>query len=85
MAMLMRRLGAGQFTVHGFRSSCRNRRHVRGRGSIAGSRHREQGHPPYLRTTMLERRRPIMAAWANFVSGSDADNVVPLRRAAAGE
>jgi hypothetical protein len=29
---------------------------------------------------MLERRWPIMAGWANFVCGCDADNVVPLRR-----
>jgi hypothetical protein len=30
------------------------------------------------RTSMLERRRPIMTAWANYVCGADADNVVPL-------
>jgi len=29
----------------------------------------------------LERRRPIMTAWAQFITGSDADNVVPLRPA----
>jgi hypothetical protein len=41
----------------------------------------------YNRTTMTERRRPIMSAWAQFLSGADADNVVPivpLRRSAAG-
>ena len=32
----------------------------------------------YQRSSMLERRRPIMAAWATYVCGSDADNVVPL-------
>ena len=35
----------------------------------------------YQRSSMLERRRPIMSAWAHFVTGSDADNVVPLRQA----
>jgi hypothetical protein len=32
----------------------------------------------YQRSSMLERRRPIMSAWAAYVWGSDADNVVPL-------
>ena len=39
----------------------------------------------YQRSSMLERRRPIMSAWSAFVTGTDADNVVPLRRGAAGE
>ena len=90
MAMLIRRLRAGQFTVHGFRSSFRDWAAETGvmfevaEASLAhaiGSNVTRS----YLRTTMLERRRPIMAAWANFVCGSDADNVVPLQRGAAGE
>jgi hypothetical protein len=28
---------------------------------------------------MLERRRPIMAAWAQFVTGAGVDNVVALK------
>jgi hypothetical protein len=32
----------------------------------------------YQRSSMLERRRPIMQAWANYVSGHDAPNVVAL-------
>ena len=35
----------------------------------------------YQRSSMLERRRPIMAAWAAYVCGSDASNVVLLRAA----
>jgi hypothetical protein len=31
----------------------------------------------YNRTTMLERRARIMVGWANYVCGSDADNVIP--------
>lgn len=31
----------------------------------------------YQRSSMRERRRPIMSAWANYVRGSDASNVVP--------
>jgi hypothetical protein len=43
----------------------------------------------YARSDMLERRRPIMAAWANYIEGKADANVVsikprvqaPLRRA----
>ena len=90
LAMLMRRLRAGQFTVHGFRSSFRD--WAAETGVVFEVAEASLAHAigsnvtrSYLRTTMLERRRPIMAAWANFVCGSDADNVVPLRRGAAGE
>ena len=36
--------------------------------------------PPPLRRSsgMLERRRPVLAAWATFVTGKTADNVVEL-------
>ena len=35
----------------------------------------------YNREQLLELRRPIMDAWSKFLSGEDASNVVPLRRA----
>ena len=35
----------------------------------------------YDREEMLEDRRKVMERWASFLSGKDADNVVPLRRA----
>ncbi len=35
----------------------------------------------YLRTSMLERRRPVLASWAAFCCGKTGDNVVDLRRA----
>ena len=37
----------------------------------------------YQRSSMLERRRPVLAAWADFVTGSSADDVVELRRTGA--
>jgi integrase len=37
----------------------------------------------YQRSSMLERRRPIMSAWASFMSGESDANVVPLRKAGA--
>jgi integrase len=86
MAMLMRRLGAGQFTVHGFRSSFRD--WAAETGVVFEVAEASPAHAigsnvtrSYLRTTMLERRRPIMAARANFVRGSDADNVLPFKTA----
>ena len=33
----------------------------------------------YQRSSMLERRRPVLSMWANYVTGSNADNVLPLR------
>ena len=39
----------------------------------------------YNRTSMLGRRRPLMAAWANYIEGDATANVVPLRRGAASE
>ena len=73
-------------TVHGFRSSFRDwaaetgvefsvaeqcLAHTVGNAVTAA----------YLRTSMLERRRPVMTAWADFVTGKSSDKVVPLRRA----
>jgi hypothetical protein len=35
----------------------------------------------YNRTSMLERRRPLMEMWDRYTCGKAASNVVPLRRA----
>ena len=37
----------------------------------------------YNRTTMTERRRPVMSAWADYVTGKTSDNVIALKRGAA--
>jgi integrase len=87
MAMLLRRLGAGDVTVHGFRSSFRDwateidkteyataercLAHVTGNSAALA----------YDRSDRLELRRPIMAKWGEYICGSEADNVVPLRAA----
>ncbi len=86
MSMLLRRMKIDA-TVHGMRSSFRMwaadvahapfevaeqcLAHVTGNAVVQA----------YQRSSMLERRRPIMSAWASFVSGEDVDNVVPLRQA----
>ena len=35
----------------------------------------------YQRSSMLERRRPVMQAWADHCCGKIGDNVVPIRAA----
>jgi integrase len=88
MKETMRRHHAGEWTPHGMRSAARSwmadqgvafelaeacLAHKVGDATVAA----------YQRSEMLERRRPIMSAWANFVSGHDTSNVVPLRKAGA--
>jgi integrase len=88
LAVVMRRLGANA-TVHGFRSSSRSwmadtgvafevaeacLAHTVGSAVVQA----------YQRSSMLERRRPVLQAWADHVCGDTAeaaDNVVPLRPA----
>jgi integrase len=86
MSMLLRRLDV-PVTVHGFRSSFRDWAAEQGvafelaeacLAHSAGS----TNVTAYLRTSMLERRRPIMAKWAAYVCG-EADNVVQLKQGAA--
>jgi hypothetical protein len=85
VSMLPRRLDA-TITVHGFHSSFRDWAAETGMEfSVA-----EQclAHAigcnvtrSYLRTSMLELRRPVLASRASFVCGETGDNVVELRRA----
>jgi integrase len=84
MAMAMRRMGAGEFTVHGMRSAARSwmadngvefelaeacLAHVVGNSVVQA----------YQRSSMLERRRPLMEDWAKFLSGETGDKVVHLK------
>ncbi len=83
MAMAMRRLAAGEFTVHGMRSAARSwmadngvefelaeacLAHAVGNAVVQA----------YQRSSMLERRRPIMQAWASFLTGKTAAKVVSI-------
>src|SRR5271166_4253941 len=47
--------------------------------SATGSALRCQGS--YNRTSTLERRRPLMQSWADYVTGQAGDNVVPFKAA----
>jgi integrase len=74
MAMLMRRVGAGDFTVHGFRSAARS--WMADQGVPFELAEATLAHTvgnavvqAYQRSSMLERRRPVLQAWADFVTG----------------
>jgi integrase len=82
-AMLMRWMGAGESTAHGFRSAFRDwaaehsvdfevaeqcLAHAVGNAVTRA----------YLRTTMLERRRKVMADWAAFLSGEADAKVIAI-------
>ena len=86
--MLMRRLCAGDFTVHGMRSAARSWMADQGVAfelaeAGLGNQVGNAVVQAYQRSSMLERRRPVLAAWATFVTGSTADNVIELRRTGA--
>jgi integrase len=88
LAMVMRRMKIADATVHGFRTSFRTWAsevaNVEFEVAEACLSHRVGSavSRAYNRTKMTERRRPIMCAWAAFVTGSDVSNVVPIKRAA---
>ena len=82
MAMLLRRLGHGDVTVHGFRPAFRDwatevekAEYTTAERCLAHT----VGNSSSKSCDRLEPRRPIMAKWAQFISGETADNVVQLR------
>ena len=83
MAMLLRRMEV-DVTVHGFRSSFRD---WAGQAGVAFDVAEEcLAHAigdavtrAYLRDPMLERRRPVMASWADYLEPPTA-KVVPLKK-----
>lgn len=84
MEMLLRRMEANAYTVHGFRSSFKtwateatsfpNELSEQALAHVTGN----QVERAYRRTDVLERRRKLMAAWAGYLEG----NVVPFRKIA---
>ena len=86
LAMLLRRMGV-DFTVHGFRTSfrtwCSDVAHAEFEVAEQCLSHRvgNDVSRSYNRTTMLERRRPLMQSWCAYVCGAAASNVIPMRSA----
>ena len=81
MAMLLRRMGVDA-TVHGFRSAARSWMADQGVAfelAEACLAHATGGVvAAYQRSPMVERRRPLMQSWSDFVSGADT-KVVALK------
>jgi len=87
MAMLLRRMGRGDLTVHGFRSTfatwCKDV------GVAAELREMALAHAEGDKVAaaytsgaeVLDRRRDLAERWARFCAGADRGKVVPLRRA----
>ena len=87
MLMLLRRMGygAGLVTNHGFRSTfrdwCGNRTSFPRELAEHALSHviGDKAEQAYRRDDALERRRPMMEAWATFCEAPIGANVVPLR------
>ena len=85
MTQLMRRLGHGDVTVHGFRSSFRDWAEERGgmpREIAELSLAHEVGNATeraYRRSDLLAKRRDLMERWARFcMSAGESGKVVEL-------
>jgi integrase len=82
---LLKKLRPGDVTVHGFRSTFRD--WVSEQTSFSGEiaemalAHavRDPTEAAYRRGDLLEQRRKLMEAWANFCDGATGD-VIPIRR-----
>jgi integrase len=88
LTMALRRAGAGDFTVHGFRSSFRDWTgdETTFPESVAEAalahKLRDKTESAYRRATALEKRRKLMRAWDEYLSRGRGDNVVALPRKA---
>jgi integrase len=86
MEMTLRRMKMDSVTVHGFRSAFRdwagNETHFAREVAEAALAHvvGDKAEQAYRRSDALEKRRALMAAWANFIESKSADNVVLMTR-----
>jgi integrase len=91
MAMLrvLSRMGRGQLSVHGFRSSfrdwCAEQTNFPAEAAEMALAHAvgDKVEAAYRRGDMFEIRRRLMQAWANFAANPEVTNIVKLRFAAA--
>jgi hypothetical protein len=86
LAMALRRVSGGDCTVHGMRSAFRDWAVEHGvqretaEACLAHQLAKNAVEGAYLRSDLLLKRRPVMQAWADFIAGHGADNIVALRR-----
>ena len=87
LEMVLRRMGIADATVHGFRSSFRDwaGNHTNFPRELAEHALAhvigDKAEQAYRRDDALERRRPLMEAWAAYCEPSAEGNVVPMRAA----
>lgn len=85
LEMVLRRMKVSGVTVHGFRSTfrdwCGNRTSYPRELAEHALAHviGDKAEQAYRRDDALERRRPMMEAWATFCDHSATDNVVQMR------
>lgn len=90
MTALLRRMGRGDLTVHGFRSTfrdwCAEATNYPRELAEAALAHtlKDKTEAAYQRGDLLERRRRLMADWAAFCARSEpiTADVLPIRQAA---
>ena len=87
LEMLLRRMGIENATPHGFRSSFRDWAGNRTSFPRELAEHAlahvigDKAEQAYRRDDALERRRPLMEAWAAFCEARAGANIVPMRKA----
>jgi integrase len=86
MLMVLRRMGHDDLTVHGFRSTFRDwaaeRTNFQREVVEMALAHRigDQTEAAYWRGDLFEKRRRLMAMWADYCSTASTGEVVPLRK-----
>jgi integrase len=91
LTMAMRRTGAGEFTVHGFRSAFRDwtgeRTNFSREVAEAALAHvvGDATERAYRRGDALEKRRALMEAWSAFCEPAGDNVVVPMARPGRGQ
>ena len=84
LAMVLRRMAIAGATVHGFRSCFRDWAGNRTNFPRELAEHAlahiigDKAEQAYRRDDALERRRPLMAAWAAFCEPNAGSKVIPL-------
>ena len=84
MAQLLKRMGQGNVTVHGFRSCfkdfCRERTNYPDEISELALAHvnDDQTRAAYSRSDLFEKRRRLMAEWAKFCTNGSAKGVAKV-------
>jgi integrase len=89
LTAVLRRMGRGDLTAHGFRSTFRDWSTDTGQDDLATEAalaHAigDKTRAAYERSDRFDLRRKLLDAWAAFMAEPAAENVVPLRPAPAG-